>query len=212
MRDSDRFREALQKPAQSSVSLGFDLMSLDLKARQARVRFAGRADFTNPAGYVQGGYLVAMMDDALGMLAASVAGSGRLPSTVDLNAHFLRPVRPGRVEVLARIRNVGRVMMFAEAELFDSRGKEAARATASLTLNPVKASREQVSRHRPRSSCAPRHPLLTVAGRDIFDPQSSCPTVTPKGGPPRQAHLAGRGQFIHRPRPLLSEPKGASHA
>ena len=30
-------------------------------------------------------------------------------------------------------------MIFAEADLFDARGKEAARATASLTLNPVKA-------------------------------------------------------------------------
>jgi hypothetical protein len=29
-------------------------------------------------------------------------------------------------------------MIFAEADLFDARGKEAARATASLTLNPVK--------------------------------------------------------------------------
>jgi hypothetical protein len=41
-------------------------------------------------------------------------------------------------EVAARLRNIGRAMIFAEADLFDARGKEAARATASLTLNPVK--------------------------------------------------------------------------
>lgn len=126
-------------PARSSVSLGFELLELDAKAMTTRVRFDGRADFTNPAGYIQGGYLVAMMDDAIGMLATVKAGTAKFPSTVDLHTHFLRPVRVGVIEVAARLRNIGRAMIFAEADLFDARGKEAARATASLTLNPVKA-------------------------------------------------------------------------
>jgi uncharacterized protein (TIGR00369 family) len=126
-------------PARSSVSLGFELLELDAKAMTTRVRFDGRADFTNPAGYIQGGYLVAMMDDAIGMLATVKAGTAKFPSTVDLHTHFLRPVRVGAIEVAARLRNIGRAMIFAEADLFDARGKEAARATASLTLNPVKA-------------------------------------------------------------------------
>jgi acyl-coenzyme A thioesterase PaaI-like protein len=43
------------------------------------------------------------------------------------------------VEVVARLRNIGRQVIFAEAELFDPRGKEAARAVASLAINPMKA-------------------------------------------------------------------------
>ncbi len=137
MPDRHRIHETFQNPARSSVSLGFELLGLDMKAMTTRVRFDGRADFTNPAGFIQGGYLVAMMDDAIGMLATMKAGRAKLPSTVDLHTHFLRPVRIGAIEVVARLRNVGRAMVFAEAELFDARGKEAARATASLTLNPV---------------------------------------------------------------------------
>lgn len=139
MPDRHLLRDVFPVPARSSVSLGFELLELDAKAMTTRVRFDGRADFTNPAGYIQGGYLVAMMDDAIGMLATVKAGTAKFPSTVDLHTHFLRPVRVGAIEVAARLRNIGRAMIFAEADLFDARGKEAARATASLTLNPVKA-------------------------------------------------------------------------
>lgn len=137
MPDRHLLREVFPTPAPSSVSLGFEILALDSKAMTTRVRFEGRPEFTNPAGYIQGGYLVAMMDDAIGMLTTVKAGTARFPSTVDLHTHFLRPVRVGVIEVAARLRNIGRAMVFAEADLFDARGKEAARATASLTLNPV---------------------------------------------------------------------------
>ena len=137
MPDSKRITEVFPQPSPSSTSLGFKLLSLDMKKWETRVRFEGRQEFTNPAGVIQGGYLVAMMDDTIGMLTGMKAGKRALPSTVDLHTHFLRPVRVGVIEVVARLRNIGRAMVFAEAELFDSRGKEAARCAASLTLNPV---------------------------------------------------------------------------
>lgn len=137
MPDSHLIRDIFPAPSPSSTSLGFELLSLDMKKMSVRVRFDGKPEFCNPAGVIQGGYLVAMMDDAIGMLAGMKAGKAKLPSTVDLHTHFLRPVRKGVIEVAARLRNVGRAMVFAEAELYDSRGKEAARSAASLTLNPV---------------------------------------------------------------------------
>ncbi|MCA8900739.1 MAG: PaaI family thioesterase [Hyphomonas sp.] len=137
MPDSHLMYEVFGKPSPSSTSLGFQLLSLDMKALTTRVRFDGKPEFCNPAGVIQGGYLVAMMDDTIGMLAGMKAGKTKLPSTVDLHTHFLRPVRKGAIEVAARLRNVGRAIIFADAELYDSRGKEAARASASLTLNPV---------------------------------------------------------------------------
>lgn len=131
------------EPSQSSKSLGFELVSIDMKQMVARVRFDGKPEFTNPAGYIQGGYLSAMLDDAIGMLATVKAGSRAFPSTMDLHVQFLRPVRVGVVEVAARLRNIGRRVIFAEADLFDARGKEAARATTSLAINPMKAPSRQ---------------------------------------------------------------------
>lgn len=139
MPDSHLLAKIFPKPAESSKSLGFELISLDMDKLETRVRFDGKAEFTNPAGYIQGGYLVAMMDDTIGMLATVKTGTRALPSTIDLHTHFLRPVRTGPIEVAARLRNIGRSVIFAEADLYDPRGKEAARATASLALNPMKA-------------------------------------------------------------------------
>jgi len=108
MPDRHLLREVFPNPARSSVSPGFELLELDAKAMTTRVRFIGSPEFTNPAGYNQGGYLVVMMDDAIGMLSTVKAGKTKFPSTVDLHTHFLRPVRVGAIEVAARLRNVGR--------------------------------------------------------------------------------------------------------
>ena len=110
-----------------------------MKAMTTRVRFDGKREFTNPAGYIQGGYLSAMLDDTIGMLATMKTGTRAFPSTIDLHTSFLRPVRTGAIEVVARLRNIGRAVIFAEGELYDTRGKEAARAVATLAINPRKA-------------------------------------------------------------------------
>ncbi|MEL7230955.1 MAG: PaaI family thioesterase [Pseudomonadota bacterium] len=137
--DSHLLTSTFPQPAESSKSLGFELVSLDMSKMETRVRFDGKGEFTNPAGYVQGGYLSAMLDDTIGMLATVKMGTSKFPSTIDLHTHFLRPVRVGLIEVVARLRNIGRQVIFAEADLYDARGKEAARATASLAINPMKA-------------------------------------------------------------------------
>jgi len=110
-----------------------------MTAWTTRVRFIGKPEFRNPAGYIQGGFLAAMLDDTIGFLAGMKTAPNALPSTVDLHTTFLRPVRVGAIEVAARLSNIGRAMIFAEATLHDARGKEAARSSATLTVNPVQS-------------------------------------------------------------------------
>lgn len=139
MPDLSRITEVFPKPSPSSSTLGLEILGLDMKAWTTRVRFDGRPEFRNPAGYIQGGFLAAMLDDTIGFLAGMKTAPKALPSTVDLHTVFLRPVRVGVIEVVARLSNIGRAMIFAEATLYDMRGKEAARSMASLTVNPVQA-------------------------------------------------------------------------
>ena len=139
MPDAHRITDVFPTPSPSSTTLGFEILALDLKAWTTRVRFDGKPEFRNPAGYIQGGFLSAMLDDTIGFLAGMKTAPRALPSTVDLHTTFLRPVRVGLVEVAAQLSNIGRAMIFAEATLFDTRGKEAARSSASLTINPVQA-------------------------------------------------------------------------
>jgi uncharacterized protein (TIGR00369 family) len=137
--DIHRITDVFPAPSPSSSTLGFEVVALDMTAWTTCVRFDGKPEFLNPAGYVQGGFLSAMLDDTIGFLAGMKVAPRALPATVDLHTHFLRPVREGSIEVVARLRNFGRSIIFAEAELFDKRGKEAARSTASLTINPVQS-------------------------------------------------------------------------
>ena len=120
--DSHLLTSTFPQPAQSSKSLGFELVSLDMSKMETRVRFDGKAVFTNPAGYVQGGYLSAMLDDTIGMLATVKMGTAKFPSTIDLHTHFLRPFRGCLIEVVERLLIICRQVSFAEAELFDARG------------------------------------------------------------------------------------------
>ena len=121
-------------PPPCSQTMGFELVHLDEKAWVARVRYDGKEAFTNPAGFIQGGFISAMCDDVIGMLCSIRLAERGYPSTIDLHMHYLRPVRVGPVEVQGRIQNMGRSVIFADAELFDSRGKIAARATSSLAI------------------------------------------------------------------------------
>ncbi|MEN9855649.1 MAG: hypothetical protein RL186_214 [Pseudomonadota bacterium] len=128
----------LKQPSQSSQTLGFELLELDVKAGTARVAFDGKAAFANPTGYIQGGLLSAMLDDVMGMIAMLKVGPVASASTIDLHVHFLRPVRQGKIEVEARVSNKGPSVMFAQADLYDCRGKVSARASSALAITPMR--------------------------------------------------------------------------
>jgi uncharacterized protein (TIGR00369 family) len=127
----------MKQPSQSSQTLGFQLIEMDVKAGTARVEFAGKPEFANPTGYIQGGFLSAMLDDVMGMMAMLKVAPKSFASTIDLHVHYLRPVRVGKIEVAARITNKGPSVMFAEADLYDCRGKVSAKATSALAITPL---------------------------------------------------------------------------
>ncbi len=116
--------------------LGWTFKSWDEETRTLTVAFTGKPEFANPAGHVQGGILLAMMDDTMSP-AMVMASKGKFyPPTVGLSASFLRPVRVGPITVVGRVVQIGRTVAFCEAELFDERGRLCVRATCNSTLVP----------------------------------------------------------------------------
>ncbi|MFN9613362.1 MAG: PaaI family thioesterase, partial [Hyphomonadaceae bacterium] len=75
----------MKQPSQSSQTLGFKLIEMDVKAGTARVEFAGKPEFANPTGYIQGGFLSAMLDDVMGMMAMLKVAPKSFASTIDLH-------------------------------------------------------------------------------------------------------------------------------
>jgi len=127
-----------QNAPEAAKTLGWTLVEADPQAGRLRVAFDGKPEFTNPAGLVQGGFLAAMLDDVMGP-AILVKSKGRTyATTIDLHIHYLRPVRPGRIEVEAVVTQIGRSVAYVEGKLFDARKRLCARATCSsmIVANP----------------------------------------------------------------------------
>ncbi len=118
----------------SAKLLGWKLMDMDIEKGEITIGFAGTPEFCNPVGFVQGGMLVAMMDDTMGPAVFTHSGGTKMTSSVDIHAHFLRPVPTGSITVKARVVRLGRTMAFTEAELFDAAGKLCARASSSAQI------------------------------------------------------------------------------
>ncbi len=114
--------------------LGWKLITVDPQAGTINVEFDAKHEFTNPAGFIQGGFLAAMLDDTLGPAAFAVTGGKRMTTTIDLHLHYVRPVRPGRVTTRAKVINLGATIAFLAGELFGPDGRLSAMATASAIM------------------------------------------------------------------------------
>lgn len=122
------------EPSPSAALMGWRLIAMDPQAGTMEVGFDGKAEFRNPAGFLQGGILAAMMDDTMGPCFVVHVQGKAYPSTIDLHTHYLRPVPVGEVTVKARVVKAGKSVAFLEAELFDSTGRLSAKSTASAAL------------------------------------------------------------------------------
>ncbi|WP_421792621.1 PaaI family thioesterase [Hyphobacterium sp.] len=144
--DPKAFFTAKNAP-EAARTLGWTLVEADSEAGRLRVAFDGKLEFTNPAGLVQGGFLAAMLDDVMGPAILVKSRGKKYATTIDLHTHYLRPVRPGRIEVEAIVTQLGRQVAYVEGKLFDARGRLCARATCSsmIVSNPFAEKADQPS-------------------------------------------------------------------
>lgn len=122
----------LQVPPNCDLTLG---LTCEGKSEPGRTLWRVTPDerFANPAGLVQGGFLAAVMDSAMGASAVSAQRGRRVwVSNTAMKVSFVRPVRPGdRLRCEATTLKAGRSVAFVEARLLDDEG--AVVATASST-------------------------------------------------------------------------------
>ena len=118
----------------SSKLLGWHLIDARPKDGWVRIGFDGKHDFCNPAGFVQGGLLSAMLDDTMGP-AVFVMTEGRLyTATITMTVNFLKPAKPGPIVGEANVTQLGKTIAFAEGKLLAADGTTLATATTSARL------------------------------------------------------------------------------
>jgi len=83
----------------------------------ARIAFEVTDEHLNPAGTLHGGVLATLVDTAMGTAVRSVTGDDDVPATSQLTVTYLRPGRPGPLEVTARVRTKGEHLTVCEAEV-----------------------------------------------------------------------------------------------
>jgi uncharacterized protein (TIGR00369 family) len=121
-------------PPPSSKLLGWHLLDARPAGGWVRIGFDGKPEFCNPAGFIQGGILSAMLDDTMGP-AAFVMTEGRLyTATITMTVNFLAPAKPGPITGEAQVTQLGKTIAFIEGRLSDSHGAVLATATTSARL------------------------------------------------------------------------------
>lgn len=114
--------------------LGWRLLDARPAEGWIRVGFEGKPEFCNPAGFVQGGLLSAMLDDTMGP-AVLVMSEGRLyTTTISMTVNFLAPAKPGPIVGEAKVTQLGKTIAFVEGKLTAEDGTLLATATATERL------------------------------------------------------------------------------
>ena len=97
---------------------------------------APNPDMINFGGIIQGGFVTAMMDDAMGFNACISVCMKQSMAFIDLHTHCYSAVPIGTITVEAWVSRAGKSVAFLEAKLHDKDGSLAARATSSSKLRP----------------------------------------------------------------------------
>jgi uncharacterized protein (TIGR00369 family) len=121
-------------PPPSSKLLGWHLIDARPKDGWVRIGFEGKQEFCNPAGFVQGGLLSAMLDDTMGP-AVFVMTEGKLyTATITMTVNYLAPAKPGPIVGEASVTQLGKTIAFVEGRLTAEDGTLLATATTSARL------------------------------------------------------------------------------
>ena len=125
-------RRSVQVPPNCDLTLG---MVCVVKSTPGVSTWKMLADerFENPAGIVQGGFLTAFADSAMGAAAVTyAAGKKVFVANAELKISFMAPVKTGTTAFCtAEVVSAGRRVAFVEATITDSEGKLVARATST---------------------------------------------------------------------------------
>ncbi len=131
-----RFRNTKRRPT-GSETLGFQLTAVNQAERSVEVDFDAKAELLlNPMKQIQGGYLCAMLDEAMSVACMVASGMSSVGVTAEMKTTFYRPGAPGRIRGVGRVTRWGSRVAFTEGELYDPEGRLLAKATATAIPTP----------------------------------------------------------------------------
>jgi uncharacterized protein (TIGR00369 family) len=119
-----------------SRHMGFELIDLAVEAGWAEVAFTPRPEFANPAGVVQGGFVCAMLDDAMSVAASISQRFAVIVPTLQTSVSYLRPTPIARVIARGEVLRFSSSGVAMHGTLRDGNGTTLAVATATAVPRP----------------------------------------------------------------------------
>ncbi|WP_421932676.1 PaaI family thioesterase [Phenylobacterium sp.] len=131
-----RFLRSKNQPT-GSQTLGFRMVAVSQAEKSVEVAFEARAELLlNPMKQIQGGYLCAMLDEAMSTACMVASGMTHVAPTAEMKTTFYRPALPGTLKAIGRVAKWGRTIAFTEGELYDAEGRLVAKATGTAVPTP----------------------------------------------------------------------------
>ena len=118
----------------SAKLLGWHLLDARPRDGWIRIGFDGKKEFCNPAGFVQGGILSAMLDDTMGPAVFTMTEGKLYTATISMTVNFLAPAKPGPITGEATVTQLGKTVAFVEGKLMAADGTVLATASTSARL------------------------------------------------------------------------------
>ena len=128
------FRGAIGKRLEGSppFTQWLDGRIISCSPGEMEITFTTRSEMANPTGLLHGGMQAGIMDDVIGMTAATLGETGFMLS-IDLHVNYLGKVKIGeKVKARARIVRSGRRIAHAVCELIDEQGNVVSRCDSNL--------------------------------------------------------------------------------
>jgi acyl-CoA thioesterase len=96
--------------------MGIDVISIE--PGTAELKMQVRPDMHNGAGWLQGGILAAIADEAMALALYSLLSGTEGIATISESTSFIRGVQEGDILAKARVIRKGRRVAFAEGEVY----------------------------------------------------------------------------------------------
>jgi len=112
----------------------FGMVLEDLQEGYARFRMQVRPEYMQGVGYMQGGVIVAMADEAIAHAIMTVLDPDTALTTVELKSNFLAPVREGELVAEAHVFKKGRTLIIGDSLVKDGENRDVLRCSATFML------------------------------------------------------------------------------
>lgn len=119
-------------------TMNAQILDVNTDLSQVTMKFEGKDSFTNPLGYIQGGFLTAMLDDTMGLTLASTLDKNEFAPTISLNVHFHNPAKTGYFKAIGKIDKRGSKICHISAEIYQDEKLIASSTSSAIIQNQNK--------------------------------------------------------------------------